>query len=239
MKRVKTVLSMVLVIIIAIGGSGCMNIKLDLFKNQSEIQAEKAEQMLYEKYGKEFVVDSLGGRWGTATDGYYTCNCHPVDNESLEFQAIINKDYSSMEDQYATKMGEKAMEDYILRAISNIDPDPRVLVESSNKAIVCNDNNISFEDFVKYNNEQDIYIRILLDVEPENNSYIQKLNDILSNIDLLNGYIYIYFADSSAKEAYDVWNNSRDYDDYNCGKILTEQIKCKNRTLRIENGNVN
>lgn len=100
MKKIKLFSLFFLVIVIVVSFSGCV------FEGKSDIQAEMAEKLLNEKYGEEFVVEFLGSRWGTATDGYYVCNCYPKSNKNLKFQAIVDKDCDYIEDEYATKIAE-------------------------------------------------------------------------------------------------------------------------------------
>ena len=117
MARLLKFLIYILMMILSIGGRSIMSEKPDFLKNESEKQAEMAEQMLYEKYGEVFVVESLGGRWGAVTDYFYTCNVHPANNEELSFQATVSKDYTILHDEYARILGFKEKTSELLKII--------------------------------------------------------------------------------------------------------------------------
>jgi hypothetical protein len=75
----------------------------DMDKNQ----AADVESLLKEKYGREFKVRSIGGRYGTGGTQTVTTYVHPADDESLSFKAVMNKD------------GELVADGLIPRVVSN------------------------------------------------------------------------------------------------------------------------
>lgn len=72
----------------------------DMDKNQ----AEDVQNLLKEKYGQEFTVRSIGGRYGTATNDTVTTYVHPTDNESLSFKAVMNKSGELVADSYIPRI---------------------------------------------------------------------------------------------------------------------------------------
>lgn len=219
MKIFKTILSVFLAVIIAIGGCGCMNSKLDLFKNESEIQAEKAEQMLYEKYGKEFVVDSLGARWGTATDMFYTCACHPVDDESFVFKATVSKDYSTLNDDYASIIVAKTLANGLERELSDIKTTKTIFVQfHDDTGIEKETMNLNYNELLR------------LDFAPIVNVIIGVTDDCLEELEgrmkeLFKNYscgasVRLYIMSVSQEKNFSDWKNANVYWDDDLNEIL-------------------
>ncbi|WP_404330067.1 hypothetical protein [Mesobacillus maritimus] len=67
-------------------------------------QAVEVEQLLEEKYGQEFTVRSIGGRYGTASNDTVTTYVHPAENEGISFKAVMTKDGELMADSYIPRI---------------------------------------------------------------------------------------------------------------------------------------
>lgn len=230
MKKTKAFLSLVLVIIIAIGGSGCMNNKFDLFKSESEIQAEKAEELLYKKYGKEFVVDSLGGRWGTATDMFYTCACHPADDENFIFKATIAKDFSTLNDDYGSIIVAKKLSEGLEKELSDVGITASVFVEfDSDTGIYKETMDLDYKEIVRLGFAPMVYavIEVTDDCSEEVEQKIKEL---------FNGYprsvfVRFYVVSESQKQDFDDWKKAHVYWDDGLTEILPKEV---DRQINIE-----
>lgn len=145
MKKTKAFLSLALVIIIAIGGSGCM------VDNSTKKQIHLAQDLLEEKYNKEFQVNAIGERFGTLTNNTYKVQCYPVDNVNDVFIAEIGKEGNLLYDDYISVCVCRKMCEIIKEELGST---TEVLVESRPSITDETNPNISFEDFAK-NNQAD------------------------------------------------------------------------------------
>ncbi len=57
-------------------------------------------QTLEDRYEEEFVIDSMGGGWGTSDDSRLKAWVYPEGNKDNMFKAQIKKDLSIVEDEY-------------------------------------------------------------------------------------------------------------------------------------------
>jgi hypothetical protein len=223
MKKTKAFLSLVLVIIIAIGGSGCMNNKFDLFKSESEIQAEKAEELLYKKYGKEFVVDSLGGRWGTATDMFYTCACHPADDENFIFKATIAKDFSTLNDDYSKIIVQRNLTEGLEKELSDIGISASVFVEfHSDIGIEKETMDLDYKEFLRLSFAPIIYA--VIEVTDDCSEKVEhKINELFSDYPR-SVDVRFYVVSESQKQEFDDWKKEHIYWNDGLKEILPKEV---------------
>lgn len=238
MKKMKLVLLSFLILTIAIGGSGCMS-SFDIFEDESQNQAEMAEKLLYEKYGEEFVVESLGGRWGTATDGYYTCNCYPKSDESLKFQATVDKDYDYIADEYATKRAEINAANYIYEnCLKSIDDNARVFVYSGNQTIDSNNSNLTIEEFLD-NNSIYYYAYIIVDKGSNVDAILKNISHTPFYESEVEMDLTIFLIDDDQKERFNEWNKTyKKLDDEFFSLFENAEKKfyaIKNSEIKLEN----
>ena len=69
----------------------------------SAIDKDTATQIttaLQEKYVEEFKCDSIGNRFGTATNDTVTGYCYPSNEPEVLFTAVMDKDGNLVEDTY-------------------------------------------------------------------------------------------------------------------------------------------
>lgn len=198
-----------------------MSEKPDFLKNESEKQAEMAEQMLYEKYGEEFVVESLGGRWGTATDYFYTCNVHPANNEELSFQATVSKDYTKLEDEYATIMSQKSAEKLLYdNCLSVIDDTATIAVFSRKRTIDCDKDNMTLDSLIE-NNLVKISIYVLVDEEVDRNEVVSCIYNMFAEYQCqCTVYIHVYTATDILKRSFEEWKSTNYIYDDELDKLL-------------------
>lgn len=63
-------------------------------------QARKIESLLKEKYDEDFIVVSIGQRYGTADNDTVTAYCHPTSNDRITFTAVMNTSEELVSDDY-------------------------------------------------------------------------------------------------------------------------------------------
>lgn len=220
--------------ILSIGGCSFMSEKPDFLKNESEKQAEMAEQMLYERYGEEFVVESLGGRWGTATDYFYTCYVHPANNEELSFRADVSKDYTILHDEYARILGQKNAEQYLMdNCISQYDIEPCLFITSGNKFVDSCEGDMSAEEFFK--KSSDIFLMVLVDEDVDMDMLQEQIIKSIDQYNKLDTCIYMYYASNDIKKEFGEWKNTHfDYES-TCETILED---CRFMSVERTDGEV-
>lgn len=173
MKKIKSILSIFMIIAIALGGSGCMNIY------STNGQIKMAENMLKEKYGQSFSVKAIGERFGTLTNNTYKVSCYPSDNPDVVFTAEINKKGNYIYDDYVAVCVCNKVKSIMQENLSN---DIALLVVSRPSETKETDADISIEDFANNNNADFVVYAVteksLDDVKPDFDSVMKLLNTI-------------------------------------------------------------
>jgi hypothetical protein len=82
-------------------------------------QAADVENLLKEKYGQEFTVRSIGGRYGTANNDTVTTYVHPTNHESLLFKAIMTKDGKLVADSYIPRIISDSLNQVLQQELQN------------------------------------------------------------------------------------------------------------------------
>ena len=83
----------------------------------SAIDKDTANQIttvLQEKYGEEFKCDSIGNRFGTATNDTVTGYCYPTEDSSVLFKVVMNKDGHLVEDTFIPSYVSNLLENAIV-----------------------------------------------------------------------------------------------------------------------------
>jgi hypothetical protein len=106
MKFIKRSALLILAMITLLGVSGCM--KESKSMSDGEEKANLAEKLLHEKYGKNFVVYSEGGSYGTLTGDTFTVYAYEKKSPTVRFKADVAKDGTYMLDDFvSTKVSGK------------------------------------------------------------------------------------------------------------------------------------
>ena len=151
MKKSKVFITLILVIVIAIGSCVCM------IDNSAKNQVNVAQKLLEEKYNKEFQVNAIGERFGTLTNNTYKVQCYPVDNVNDVFIAEIGEEGNLLYDDYVSVCVCRKVREIIKEELGST---TEVLVESRPSITDETNPNISFEDFVK-NNQADFVVYVV------------------------------------------------------------------------------
>ncbi|NIK77501.1 hypothetical protein FHS15_002637 [Paenibacillus castaneae] len=95
-----------------------------------ESKDQKAEkrilEALQEKYGEEFVLDSIGGGWGTMNSNTLKAIVYPKQDESIRVAVEITKDLKNVYDDYLNEAVAKAAEKPIEQLAKTIWGDVKV-----------------------------------------------------------------------------------------------------------------
>ncbi len=113
-------------------------------------QAEEMESLLQKKYGEEFVVTHIGGRWGTATNDTVTVFAHPKDDRDVVFEAVMTKDGKLAADGYIPGLMSQAINRILKQEllIKGIESESHTFMMNANSSSETN-SNISLEEYVK------------------------------------------------------------------------------------------
>ena len=103
MKTIKQLSLLLLSIILILGVCGCMNTIKEQVGHSNAEYIEAIEKYLAQKYSLSFMVESLGGEYGTADNTTVKAWCYSVDGEyaNIKFMSEVDKvDLSVIKDQY-------------------------------------------------------------------------------------------------------------------------------------------
>jgi len=120
-------------------------------ESKDEKAAKRIVESLQEKYGKEFVVDSIGGGWGTMNSNTLKAIVKPKDDLSIRVAVEITKDLKDVYDDYLNEAVAKAAVEPITEMANSIWGESRVEVTNDTGMTYPehSDTNMSYEQFLK------------------------------------------------------------------------------------------
>ena len=118
--------------------------------SKDEKAAKKIVEVLQEKYSKEFVVDSLGGGWGTMNSNTLKAIVYPKDEPTMKVLVEITKDLKQVYDNYLNHVVARAAEKPIEQIANSIWGESRVEVTNDTGMTYPEhtDTNMSYEQFL-------------------------------------------------------------------------------------------
>ncbi|MBY0099158.1 hypothetical protein [Mesobacillus maritimus] len=113
-------------------------------------QAADVENLLEDKYGQEFTVRSIGGRYGTATNDTVTTYVHPADNEKISFKAVMSKDGELVADSYIPRIISHSLNQILKQELqaTGIESETLAVIMKANSSAEKNPD-ITLEEYVK------------------------------------------------------------------------------------------
>jgi hypothetical protein len=113
-------------------------------------QAAEVEHLLVEKYGQEFKVKHIGGRYGTASNNTVTTYVHPTDNKSLMFKAVMSKDGKLVADSYIPRIISDSLNQVLKQELqaAGIESETLTVVMKANSSAE-NNPDITLAEYVK------------------------------------------------------------------------------------------
>ena len=120
-------------------------------ESKDEKAAKRIVEALQEKYGKEFVVDSIGGGWGTMNSNTLKAIVKPKNDPSINVAVEITKDLKDVYDNYLNQAIAKAAVQPISEMANSIWGESRVEVSNDTGMTYPehSDTNMSYEQFLK------------------------------------------------------------------------------------------
>ena len=120
-------------------------------ESKDEKAAKRTVESLQEKYGQEFVVDSIGGGWGTMNNNTLKAVVKPKNDPSIKVVVEITKDLKDVYDNYLNKAIAKAAVQPITEMANSIWGESRVHVANDTGMTYPehSDTSMSYEQFLK------------------------------------------------------------------------------------------
>lgn len=120
-------------------------------KPKDERAADEILKSMQEKYGEEFVLDGIGGSWGTMNNNTLKAIVRPKDDPTLKVPVEIMKDFSKIYDKYLNQRVARNEEPKIEELARVYWPDAEVVIANDTRLTypVENDTSMSYPEFLK------------------------------------------------------------------------------------------
>lgn len=172
---------------------------LSLFgcENKEQKAAKKIVEALEQKYGEEFVLDSIGGGYGTMNSNTFKAMVHPKKDKTLRFSVEITKDLNQVYDKYLNQVVARNAQQPIEEMAQTIWPDARV--------IVANDTVLTFPEHTDLNMSYVEFLGLysmntqLIDVYLNSERYVDNEGNMNQDIEFEN---YMTFAQLLSEHKY-------------------------------------
>lgn len=187
-----------------LGLSGCTELGSSKPK-----EVQLAEKMLKEKYNEEFVVYSIGGRWGTLTNSTFAVVCSPADNPDLKFKAEVEKNGAYMHDEYVSRRVSTLIEEALVKSLKDTVNKFVLKVSAGSKSIDSDNSSMSIEEFLKEKPNEKFVVDVIIDKNSldgvSGKTLYSSLNSMLDTVPKLSGAIEVYFVTD------DILQSSKNY----------------------------
>ncbi|WP_314586779.1 hypothetical protein [Paenibacillus terrigena] len=191
-------------------------------ESKDEKAAKRIVEALQEKYGQEFVVDSIGGGWGTMNSNTLKAIVKPQKDPSIKVAVEITKDLKDVYDDYLNEAVAKAAEKPIAEIANSIWGESRVNVANDTGMTYPehSDTNMSYEQFLKLYPMNRQLVEVFLNCERyiDKNGGMDQQAEIdkykafaqkLADHKYMRSSIYIWYI---APDAYDRFDEARNSD---------------------------
>ncbi|MGZ9584929.1 hypothetical protein [Paenibacillus marinisediminis] len=189
--------------------------------SKDEKAAKRIVEALQEKYGKEFVVDSIGGGWGTMNNNTLKAIVKPKDDPSIKVAVEITKDLKDVYDKYLNKAVAKAAVQPITEMANSIWGESKVYVENDTVMTYPehSDTSMSYEQFLKLYPMNRQLVEVYLNCERyiDSNGGMDEQAEIdkykafaqkLADQKYMRSSIYIWYITPDAYDRFDEAKNS-------------------------------
>lgn len=130
-------------------------------ESKDEKAAKKILSSLHEKYGEEFVLDGIGGGWGTMNNNTLKAMVYPKKDETIRFPVEITKDLKKVYDKYLNQVVARNEEPHIQEMAKSIWPD--------SKLIIANDTGLTYPE----HSDTRMSYKEFLDIYPMNTQLVK------------------------------------------------------------------
>lgn len=120
-------------------------------KPRDERAAEEILKSMQEKYGEEFVLDGIGGSWGTMNNNTLKAIVRPKGDPTLKVPVEITKDLKQIYDQYLNQRVARNEEPKIQDLARKYWPDAEVVIANDTRLTYPEDKDtsMSYPEFLK------------------------------------------------------------------------------------------
>lgn len=185
----------------AVGIPMTLLLLMGLFGCGGGSREEKAEkrilEAMQEKYGKEFVLDSIGGSWGTMNNNTLKAVVRPADDNTLKVPVEITKDLKDVYDMYLNQAVARNEQPKIEAIAKQFWPDSKIVISNDTKLMYPEDNNtsMSYKEFLEKNPNNTMLIKVYVNGDP----YVDNKGGMNEESEMSN---YKSFADLIIKAGY-------------------------------------
>ncbi|MCP3776053.1 hypothetical protein NLX71_22585 [Paenibacillus sp. MZ04-78.2] len=176
---------------------------------------EKMTRYLNDKYGEEFVIENVGGGYGSGVFSTDTikAEAYPKHSPRHRFRAEISKDFSKVWDNYMNMIMADKFDAKMMKVSQEVFEQKDVWVKSylnsgglAFPARDLNNKNMSIEDYFKaeqlYGIAIDVFIKSEPDIDKEREA--EKVDQLVAKIvelqEFKNGAIDVYYLKPSSFE---------------------------------------
>jgi hypothetical protein len=189
-------------------------------------RANIAQKLLHEKYGKDFVVYSIGNSYGTLTNEAFTALCYEKSTPTVRFAAKVAKDGSYMHDEYVSRKVSEKMEKGIKSNLNNF-ADPFALkVGAGIKMIDSKNANMSPEEFMTSVPDLVFKLYVVIEAKQLSSEEASNLVNLLSNgvkeYPNLNGEMEVYLGSKLMIDHFNTYNSENPNADSGMFEILKD-----------------
>ncbi|MCL6606445.1 MAG: hypothetical protein K6T94_26605 [Paenibacillus sp.] len=120
-------------------------------KPRDERAAEEILKSMQEKYGEEFVLEGIGGSWGTMNNNTLKAIVRPKGDPTIKVPVEITKDLKQIYDQYLNQRVARNEEPKIQDLARKYWPDARIDIANDTRLTypVENDTSMPYAEFLK------------------------------------------------------------------------------------------
>lgn len=188
---------------------------------------EKAEtkilSSLQEKYGEEFVLDGIGGSWGTMNNNTLKAIVRPKHDATLKVPVEITKDLKKVYDKYLNQAVAKNAEQPIQELAKRIWPDSKLIIANDTGLTYPehSDTGMSYKEFLDHYPMNTQLVKVYLNADDymdakgnmnsqaESEHYLSFANQ-LADYQYINSLISIIYLTPEAYEKFEEAKKSKD-----------------------------
>lgn len=209
-------------------------------KSDGETKANLAEKLLHEKYGKNFVVYSEGGSYGTLTGDTYTVYAYEKNEPTLRFKAAIAKDGSNIQDDFvSTKVSEK-IETSVKKDLQQANLPIALKVGAGVTGIDSKNADMSVDEFIQKVPKAAFVLTMVIEKKPlsaeEAGRFVELLSQSIQKFPNLKGSVDLYVGSKTMLENFNRYNRENPGGDSGMYDTIAE---AKNGLYDIEGGKLN
>ncbi|WP_310551561.1 hypothetical protein [Paenibacillus glufosinatiresistens] len=166
-------------------------------KSRDERAADRIVEALQEKYGEEFVLDGIGGSWGTMNPNTLKAIARPKADPTLKVPVEITKDLKQIYDQYLNQRVARSNEPKIQELARKHWPDARIVNVNDTRLAYpeSSDTSMTYPEFLKQNPSNTLLVKVYLDAS----GYVDPKGNMDQEAEIAK---YLAFAEELAASGY-------------------------------------